>query len=466
MATIYGELQRDIEVNTRKAAAKKALHQFKNERIKHVHAVLEHANKCTQWLREFQVYLDNEKQDRIEQYYNQIVRRFRELGYEEQDIQAIRSKSEAMCDRAVTEQVWKQIRPVLQTRVEMARCKRLDKDEEAIITSRKALVRNAYDAYKLTLRPLERLHTPVPELIYAIPAFRALIYMNLDALLKQAACNEAAQRLPEYLSAFNDQLKCCLLQSMLDHGAFDRGARRAKQLPKNADARLSLATTVFKQVIPRKLDRTFFSYNGVVLGMKMLDIWKLSCQADFWVAMYETQGREMEQPTLSYDAHASAAAKTFVVQLGLDPAITRSDDMDDLNGRFVCQHCKHREFLGILRDKAYSWRAAVEHHIIAHTRSNLPMFFKTLNEDEVKIVRRIEDGLRLQVWTCNHCPSYNVPATFYDIQEHLTTTHAISKPEENSDYFHAFPAFRYDPPPQSFSRCLQLAAAVDPAEDE
>ncbi|TFY58240.1 hypothetical protein EVJ58_g6536 [Rhodofomes roseus] len=454
MAKVYDKFQRDIDMSSTNAVAKKAMQQFECQRTKAVQTILEHAKKCTEWLREFEVYLHNEAQERIAQYYEQIARRFREMGHEDQDIKNIRSMPEAMRDRPVTEQVWKKLKPALQMRIEMSRCKRLDQDENDVIDSRKALVYNVYLAYKQTLRPIERSRLSPPKLIYAIPAFRELIYTKLDVELTQAACDEAAKRLPEYLSMFTDKLRNSLVQSMADNGVFEVRNRRTKRPPKGAHDRLALATSVFRVA---SHGSSLFSYNGITTYLD--SIWTAGKDSGFWIAMYETL-----QPKFEFDKQASAAVEALMLQLGLDPATTRPEDLDRLHKRFFCEFCGGRPRYRFPGDVAYPWQAAIGHCIACPgSFSSSTPYLRLLNEDECKSVRKLEEAksyMPPHTWECNHCPgiTYHL-RVLPDVLEHIRTAHGISEPEEDVDYFHAYRDTHYNPIPQSFSESLKLAEA-------
>ncbi|KAH9919292.1 uncharacterized protein B0H18DRAFT_1028172 [Fomitopsis serialis] len=455
MAKRYDEYQRVIDASSRKGAAKKALEQFKNERIEYVHAVIEHAENCTGWLSDFEIYLDNERQERIQQYYTRIVWRFRELGYEDQDIHVIRSMPESMRDRNLTERVWKHIKPLLQPYIEIVRCSRLDESQPQVIQARKALVNRAYDKYKETLRPIECVYLPPCELVHAIPAFRSLIYTNLDVAFQQAACDEATQRLPEYIATFESKLKSRLLQCMVDTGALKK-PRKSKRLPKGTEGRLGLATSVFCLTMDSKHDITVLvGLKGVAahLASHQQRRWKKHGKAAFWAANTGSERVELDKTTLCHSRR------------GLDPDTAHPEDLDRLDKRFLCERCQSREWTATMasilpRDQACTWRRAVSHDTLMHSGSDDGPAWRVLNEEEEASVRRgeLSRGLIDRKWRCTHCPvRLKFSGSHRDVLQHVQLFHHIAEPQEDVDFFHSCPALRYNIRPQSLSQCLAAA---------
>ncbi|KAH9919296.1 uncharacterized protein B0H18DRAFT_1028214 [Fomitopsis serialis] len=440
-----------------------ALEQFKNERIEYVHAVVEHAEKCTRWLSDFETYVDNARQERVEQYYTRIVWRFRELGYEDQDIHVMRSRPESMRDRDVTERVWKRTRPVLQPYIDIARCKRLDKSEATIIESRKALVNRVYDKYKRTLRPMESVYGPPYELIHAIPAFRSLIYTSLDVPLQEAACDETAQRLPEYIAAFKDRLKRRLTRCMLGAGA------STTPRPTDSEGRLGLAISVFVLKTMNKW------HNHVCFGLKDVAVHLATYphvspypyDTAFWVAMSESEGMESGDTILYHSRPGSTVVECLLSKVGLDPNIARPEDLDRLDRRFLCERCSYSNWSPRMPlDLAYTWRNAATHGIRIHTQGNERPAWRVLDGEEHIVVRRAEQfngQNRDQLWSCNHCPVHRgYPRSRQAILRHARSDHHIAEPQEDIDFFDTYPEARYGGSTVSLSQSFADAANAMP----
>ncbi|KZT69602.1 hypothetical protein DAEQUDRAFT_726583 [Daedalea quercina L-15889] len=435
MAKIYGEYQ--LAIYQRRPGAKEALEKYRHERVEYVAAVSEHVNTCQRQSADLIKYRASLVRERIDKQYDAIVDRFRELGYEDQDIEAIQYACAANKDRVFTERVWTRVRPCLQRIIDAARCRRLERDERAIIDARKLLVRNAYDDYKQTLRPIEWIHLPPLQFIYVVPEFHSLIYTNLDVPLEQASCNEAATRLPEHISAFNETLKKYLLQGLIDHTA---PRRKGKKVPEDYD-RLALATSVFANntgLVACSLDDVaaylaWHETKGIhdtssyipMLEAQYWPIWGLTFQDRYW------------------NQTGSTAMKSLLAAASLDPTTARPGDLDEMDRRFVCEHCFGAKL-------AHSWRGYITHHLTSH-KWQKPLV-RVLSEEDSATMREAEGDDRAgdqKMWSCNHCAvHFNNLQTRPVVEKHVQETHAINEPAETVDLFHAFPTARWRPDPQ------------------
>ncbi|KAH9919310.1 uncharacterized protein B0H18DRAFT_638922 [Fomitopsis serialis] len=464
MAKIYGDYKRNIDL--RKANAKTALQKYRDQRVEHVQEVIKYEKKCRTWLNGFESHLGDEIEERRNQRYNLIAQRFLDLGYEWRDIHVMQDRPESKYDGTLTEQVWERIGPVLQLDIEIARCKRLDKVEASTIKARKALVENLYYGYKLTLRPIEWVHLPPPGFVYTIPAFRSLIYTNLDVPLEAAACKEAAQRLPEYISAFHDSLKARLLRSMADSHASTTGARTSTRPLGDTDTLLSLATSVFSLTSTTACLERSFGFDDLTAQLAYRDQAGL-LSTSFWVTMHDSEEGEIAGHTLKHDVLGSKTVEALIAVLGLDPETAQAEDLDRMGTRFLCGNCQSMGWLARLTDHAFNWRGAVLHCVQVHDAAPEAQTWRILTPDERKIVRRAEDthdpALRF-MWSCNHCTDYaEILLSRSAVQSHVREEHDIAEPEEDVDFFHAHPTVRWNPRPQSLSRSLRRAGQTPDA---
>jgi len=434
--------------------------------VKFVEAAIEYAKKCRTWLKKFESRLGDELEERRDQRYNLIAQRFLELGYEWRDIHAMRDRPESRYDGTLTEQVWKRIRPILQLDIEIARCKRLDRDEASTIKPRKALVESMYYGYKQTLRPIEWVNLPPAGFVYAIPAFRSLIYTNLDIPLEEAACHEVARRLPEYISAFYDNLKARLLRSIVNSRGSKTGARMSARPLRDTDGLLSLATSVFSLTSSTACLERSFGFDDLTVQLAYRGEIDLQSTA-FWVALHDSEGEEIAGHTLKYDVRGSKTVESLIAVLGLDPETARPEDLDRLGKRFLCGSCQSMRWFAPLTDSAHSWRGAVLHCVRIHDAALEAQTWRILTPDECKSVCRAESAhtpaLRF-MWSCNHCTEYaEMLLSHSAVRSHVREEHDIAEPEENVDFFHAHPTVRWNPRPQSLSRSLRLAGKAPDA---
>ncbi|KZT69603.1 hypothetical protein DAEQUDRAFT_726585 [Daedalea quercina L-15889] len=460
MTRVYGEYQKDMVA--RKPGAQEAFQKFRDERVKFVAAVAEHAKGCYEWWKTVEKKKYQYAETRAGRRYQELLRRFRELGYDERDIHAIRYDEETNCKSDLTERAWNRVRPILQVSIETARAVRLDRDQTPLINTRKALVKNAYDAYRRTLRPIEWIHLPPAELIYVIPVFRTLIYADLNVPLQQAACDEAARQLPNYISSFKDKLQACLLELMADREYHNAAARRVRRTSGNRKEHLSMANFVF----------SFWRY-GCLCSFEDVTAFLACCctmiqpqqqpDAEFWINLYEKQGRRRGEWSFDYIPQGRMLVNAMITGLGLDPETARPEDLDRLNRRFICKHCEVSTAYAGPRDLAYSWRTALSHVVSTQGHLVLQTPWRTLTEEESAAVRQAEgvDPAEAQdMWSCNHCAVHlNSLQTYPVVFEHLRVAHVIEEPEENVDLFHALPSARQRPSAQRLSTSLKMGSA-------
>ncbi|KZT69598.1 hypothetical protein DAEQUDRAFT_756938 [Daedalea quercina L-15889] len=390
MAKLYGVYKLDIYLS--KPGAREAVNKFRDQRIKYVEAVIKHAKICQVQSIDLRRYHSREILDRINKQYDIVVQRFKELGYEHEDIQAIRHMKAVNQDRVMTESIWR--------------------DEAPLIDARKHLVRDAYDRYKRTLRPIEWVHLPPPQLIYIMPAFRSLIYTKLDVPLERAACDEAAMHLPEYILSFKDALKNRLSGLAADMASTNRNA---KPTPRCND-RVFLSTSVFETDVVGNPDN-LYPFEDVTAHLAWCGTQR-ALDIHIYINLLKKKRRDEWDWMFGCHATRTAIMKLLVTKLGLDPATTRPKDLDRLDRRFICGQCR------VLQNRAYTWRGYVcSTHVVA-------------------------PALR---------------ATCVTVLEHVRETHGIVEPKDSVDFFHAFPTARQRPNPQSIL-ILGLVELEDQAE--
>lgn len=179
-----------------------------------------------------------------------------------------------------------------------------------------------------------------------MPVFRDLIYTKLDEQLDEAMCDHAvARHLPEFISTFKGALKRRLLQEMADYA---NGGKTAKRVSKDEpDDKLFLATSVFSASAD-----DLYSFEDVIAYLSTLEIQDTQDTGSF-ISLLEPQGWRFWERLCSFNSVGSEVAVEVVVALGLDPATARSQDVDGMDWRFVCEYCTGLDV------RAYNWRAFV-----------------------------------------------------------------------------------------------------------
>lgn len=313
-----------------------------------------------------------------------LVRRFRAMGYEDKDICVISDHIESRRHSSVTDRsefvmlvrsqrpmiplftVWNNIRPLLQELIEIARCARLDREKKPLVNARRNMVRQAYDGYKRTIRPIEWIHLPPFDIICAMSVFRSLIYDNIDSVpSQQAACDAAVTEFPGCIALFKDKLKTCLLGLVNDMDAYDIWAQKVKRRSFNQKHHLSLAASVF-------MFRQHSVACSVEEALALLTYYgdfntpaqQAAC-VQFWKHLFEGSHQRSagwssnSDWMFQYIPTGKMAVSGLITELGLDPEMAKPEDLDKLDWRFTCRQCEQAEAPQVPRDLVYSWRLAV-----------------------------------------------------------------------------------------------------------
>lgn len=276
-------------------------------------------------------------------------------------------------------------------------------------------MKSAYNTYKRTLRPIERVHLPPPQLIYVMPAFRDLIYTKLDKQLDQVTCDAAAERLPQWISAFMDALKRHLLKDIADADALRSPGRKAKR---ESNGKLALATSVFRGPDQTTNLHSFGDVAAYLSSLEMLGNW----DSEAYIFLLETRRWGPWNRLCSYDDPESRVAEALVTAHGLDPATARPEDLDEMGRQFVCENCTGLDV------RAYSWRRFVSHWLHfglhdlltdVHLRTQVPHHcaahrwrdprIRVLSEGESAAVRHAQGAdpaAQQSMWSCNHCSAH------------------------------------------------------------
>ena len=267
--------------------------------------------------------------------------------------------------------VWEKVMHAFQMYADGARCKRLDSEQAPIIGARKALIDDAFRAYKAMLGPTKWASLPPSEYLYATREFRTMLYSDLDTHLTQDACDEIARQLPRFITTFNNNIASRLLSCEVSSGT--RNPDQIKHPQRRARERLALVTSVFRWEEGTGDTTWIFGMNDVVARLahhKAVALYEKTYHPGFWIALSEKRKWNVLNHDLrfAYDLRACEVCAALVDQLGLDPETAWPEELDRLDRRFVCSCCVDntggRDMYP--RDIAYTWREAVS---LSHPRS-------------------------------------------------------------------------------------------------
>ncbi|KAF6743391.1 hypothetical protein DFP72DRAFT_933499 [Ephemerocybe angulata] len=132
---------------------------------------------------------------------------------------------------------------------------------------------------------------------------------------------------------------------------------------------------------------------------------------------------------VEYDAKSSAVAESLIKQAGLDPDVTKPEEMDAVGPQLVCAACRTRTVL--------TWRLALAHSL-AHAGHDA--FFRAWDPG-ISNAELYLQGVRAtaRVWCCNlwHCGHFTgkeSACTLGEVIHHLVVEHGRYHSEEKEDY--------------------------------
>jgi len=172
---------------------------------------------------------------------------------------------------------------------------------------------------------------------------------------------------------------------------------------------------------------------------------------------------------LQVDEKAGKMAANVVTSCGLDPKTTTAVEMDQSDNELACLECLDwsDEEWGQADAPVFGWRAAVTHNCRSHP-GKTDIEWKLIDDELAPDIVDVDEeyranqgilsafvlqGIGLEdvygdppeemVWLCAHCldlPNEAECLGLSKMKTHLSTTHSISEPQENQDYFKDYEA--------------------------
>ncbi|KAF9476676.1 hypothetical protein BDN70DRAFT_882141 [Pholiota conissans] len=357
-----------------------------------------------------------------------VMSKFIELGYEEEDLSFLDNNKECNQKAALTDLIWKRIRPILEPEIECHRDARLARYLKQAKKNRRTNLSGLYTEYKASIPPSQwKLLPHILEVSKAEP-FKSLIKAKYDVEITADDFKPLMPQIPKVVEQIQKDLKAQLVQKLTD------ALRPDKSLPSNC---LDLATSVFS--CNGALCSVFSHSLALVVGSD--DAISHNCgpsKGNHVHSSYTAPGTPKKRKTRDFMVHPVGAvvAKSLVLCAGLVPEKALAFQMDYQDLRFACNACTNGKPLG------YSWRTALLHWSQCHTAENpLPTSWRVLNSKETAMLKQNEakDGKWAQPeWQCCHCPVALTSGgmTRDAIEQHLNSEHGIASPTIPADLFY------------------------------
>ncbi|KAJ7109851.1 hypothetical protein C8R44DRAFT_800734 [Mycena epipterygia] len=154
--------------------------------------------------------------------------------------------------------------------------------------------------------------------------------------------------------------------------------------------------------------------------------------------------KEWSTDSLFFDEKASRAVKRLLEACGLEYTVVTTEDMDNLDPRFVCLKCSYgAKCDGQRPRKVMPWRNAVQHCMLVHWGDASVTWEKITEESavEARTLSAACSSIRTNIWRCAHCcdsPSDRDGKNTEDLMlDHLDAYHNIVEGVVGKDYYQA-----------------------------
>jgi hypothetical protein len=242
------------------------------------------------------------------------------------------------------------IRAVIEAHVNERKAKRVAREREPLVESRKIVVKQVYTDYKKTLVPTQWAYHPGDNQVYKFKDFAALINNPSNAILGPQHCHSALQKLPSLVNAFNEEKKSVLLSLLNNREGTSSGSNSDNAVDPGRSC-LDVATSIFQCTTP-----------GCQSRQKPLIAWQRAichtCDGHRGYA-YGYSSRGTSGPEFKFSERGSKAVESLAMLLELNVLTAVPADYDRKAARFVCSHCNTHTRSGIHGHETMTWRDCV-----------------------------------------------------------------------------------------------------------
>ncbi|KAF7318808.1 F-box domain-containing protein [Mycena chlorophos] len=421
----------DLDIKSLVPEARKKKDTFIADRTQLVEAIVEHAQICLTWTANASRRREDEKAEMIRKRFVDIHAKFVELGYANEDIDAIKNESTVRQTTPLSDRHWKLIRSPLEERVRAAKIQRLS-------VERLRVASKLYDAYKQNLNAGRWRTLPQRSVVFADPAFKDVLESeNYDANhVTEADFAAAVASLPEIVASIQAARSAQLLQLIQRIPISEYAAPGDIAPPHPHPQAVDSALAVF--VCERNC--RLYNFNSSVPGNTAFayigpdEAAAHQCEPPYAYAHHFDTSRTMPFNTVfELSGNGVRAAAALVRSVGLEENKTTCAEMDALDARFLCQVCMPKGVGGGgLYYPAYSWRSAIIHFVSSHADEEVPRWDR-LDDARAEFVKHRETD-ETRSWACNHCAEHIERCdTVVNVIEHVKTKHGIVDPTASQD---------------------------------
>ncbi|KAG9221454.1 hypothetical protein CCMSSC00406_0010145 [Pleurotus cornucopiae] len=398
-----------------------------------------------------------ESESRVAQRWEDIQQRFRNLGYIDEDIAAIKSHPSVKSDTPLTNQGWGRVRPWLEDLVLDAKKARIDK-------SRGASLSDAFTKYMRTLRPTQWAALPRIRELRALPEVQTLLQRDIDSEVSA----------DEFFGLLNDG---ATLQKWIE------GRRRVLEAVIAESVSSTPADSVSSAVPSTSVEHVLVCTapdcdgrwgSGKRIFTSLADALTHRCESA-WPYAGSTKPDKFE---FAYSIRASAAVKHILSLLKVSPMAATTTmtgemtakELDRREDLFVCCKCNPRvrvkDGAPLVTFDVFTWRQAVFHY---HKDCTTDLRADTTDPRFTRVSARDPHlhgddapAARKNIWACLHCAVHlHNWVNRHEVVAHVKSAHPITAPAEHTDFF-ADPLAGERPAPQ-WRLCLPQGTDPPPA---
>ncbi|SJL01060.1 uncharacterized protein ARMOST_04376 [Armillaria ostoyae] len=411
------DIQGKIKELESRPGSSKPLIEFRTNRKKLVEDTYKDVGRCEEWTRaNARKKVDDSKRLRDERF-SMIKTRLLELGYNERDVQGIRSEPSVVRDVELTPQGWNMVRRGLEVLIKDNRVQQAKADRTMTLFKRSQIVEDVLKVYKQKFLPIVWREMPSYADVCTFPAFRVILELPTEHVVTDASFADAVDELPTLIADWQ---------------------RRRKS---DSDLETQVASLETGQVDPLKLATAVFfceqRHDAIITNT---DLWRHQCvpylvmsgpgsmHDHFPVANVDDLYNHIGNKKHFFDTTRSSIAASLVQLASRDPATTTAEEMDNLNLQFLSMYDRVSNYSSVLSSTSYyglpvlSWRKCVQKGATSAHSASPEFDFRLLTPDDEAKKRR-------------HCSDHVDPQTYGDVSKHIRNMHGVDDPRMDRDLF-------------------------------
>ncbi|KAK0448181.1 hypothetical protein EV421DRAFT_115998 [Armillaria borealis] len=431
------DIQGKIKELESRPGSSKPLIEFRTNRKKLVEDTYKDVGRCEEWTRaNAQKKADDFKRLRDERF-SMIKTRLLESGYNERDVQGIRSEPSVVRDVELTPQGWNRMRRGLEVLIKENRIQQAKADRTMTLFKRSQIVEDVLKVYKQKFLPVVWREMPSYADVCTFPAFRVILELPTEHVVTDASFVDAVDELPTLIADWQ---------------------RRRES---DSDLKTQVASLETGQVDPLKLATAVFfceqRHDAIITNT---DLWRHHCvpylvmsgpgsmHDHFPVANVDDLYNHIGNKKHFFDTTRSAIAASLVQLASRDPATTTAEEMDNLNLQFLSMYDRVSNYSSVLSSTSYyglpvlSWRKCVQKGATSAHSASPEFDFRLLTPDDEAKKRRVcgtafdlSCGGNKALFHCQHCSDHVDPQTYGDVSKHIRNMHGVDDPRMDRDLF-------------------------------